>query len=122
MDWLRFFVNGVSEESRDAVARSNQLLALRQEYREKLQAQKVPGRTLELMENLFKEPVITVASARERLKVTTRTAQQNVDRLLQAGILREVTGRQRYRIFVAQRIIQVVEADQATRQVSRADA
>jgi Fic family protein len=115
-DWVRFFVNGVSEESRDAVARSNQLLALRQEYREKLQAQKLSGRALELMENLFKEPVTTVASARERLKVTTRAAQQNVDRLLRAGILKEVTGRQRYRVFVAQRIIQIVEADQAPKQ------
>lgn len=117
-DWVRFFVNGVSEESRDAVARSNQLLALRQEYREKLQAQKVPGRALDLMENLFKEPVITVTSARDRLKVTTRAAQQNVDRLVQAGIVKEVTGRQRYRVFVAQRIIQIVEADQAPKQVS----
>lgn len=119
MDWLRFFVNGVSEESRDAVARSNQLLALRQEYREKLQAQKLPGRTLELMEHLFKVPVITVAGARELLKLTTRSAQQNVDRLLQAGILKEVTGRQRYRVFVAQRIIQIVEADQAAKQISQ---
>ena len=118
MDWLRFFVNGVSEESRDAVARSNQLLMLRQQYREKLQAQKSPGRALELMENLFKEPVMTVAAARNRLKVTTRAAQQNVDRLVQAGILKEVTGRQRYRIFVAQKIIQIVEADKAPRQVT----
>lgn len=118
MDWVRFFVNGISEESRDAVARSNQLLALRQDYREKLQAQKSPGRTLELMENLFKEPVITVAVARDRLNVTTRAAQQNVDRLLQAGILKEVTGRQRYRVFVAQKIIQIVEADKAARQVT----
>ena len=70
------------------------------------------------MESLFEEPVATVASARDRLKVTTRAAQQNVDRLLQAGILKEVTGRQRYRIFVAQRIIQIVEADQApTKQI-----
>jgi len=118
MDWLRFFVNGVAEESRDAVARSNQLLALRQKYREKLQAQKVPGRTLELMENLFKKPVTTVTGARDLLKLTTRSAQQSVDRLLQAGILQEVTGRQRYRVFVAQRIIQIVEADQATKQIS----
>ncbi len=118
MDWLRFFVNGVSEESRDAVARSNQLLTLRQRYREKLQARKAPGRALELMENLFREPVITVAGARNRLKVTTRAAQQNVDRLVQAGILKEVTGRQRYRVFVAQKIIQVVEADKAPRQVT----
>ncbi len=117
-DWVRFFVNGVAEESRDAVARSNQLLALRQEYRQKLQAQKLPGRALELMEHLFKEPVTTVAAARERLKVTTRAAQQNVDRLLRAGILKEVTGRQRYRVFVAQRIIQIVEADQAPKQIA----
>lgn len=115
MDWLRFFMNGVSEESRDAVARSNQLLSLRQEYRKKLQAQKSPGRTLELMENLFRDPVITATSAREQLKVTTRAAQQNVDRLVHAGILKEVTGRQRYRVYVAQRIIQIVEADQAKR-------
>ena len=121
MDWLRFFVNGVSEESRDAIARSHQLLVLRQEYREKLQAQKVPGRTLELMENLFKEPVITVAGARDLLKLTTRSAQQNVDRLLQAGILKEVTGKQRYRVFVAQRIIQIVDADQATKQISQSE-
>ena len=118
IDWLRFFVNGISEESRDAVARSNQLLTLRQRYREKLQARKAPGRALELMENLFREPVITVAGARNRLKVTTRAAQQNVDRLVQAGILKEVTGRQRYRVFVAQKIIQVVEADKAPRQVT----
>lgn len=117
-DWLRFFVNGVSEESRDAVARSNQLFTLRQKYREKLQAQKLPGRTLELMESLFKDPVVTVAGARDRLKVTTRAAQQNVDRLVQTGILKEVTGRQRYRVFVAQRIIQIVEADKAPRQIT----
>jgi Fic family protein len=115
-DWIRFFLDGVSEESRDAVARSNQLLALRQEYRERLQAQKFPGRTLELMELLFREPAITVSSARDHLKVTTRAAQQNVDKLLREGIVKEVTGRQRYRVFVAQKIIQIVEADTAPKQ------
>ena len=118
VDWVRFFVSGVSEESRDAVARSSQLLALRQQYRERLQTKKSPGRTLALMENLFKEPVTTVAGARDRLKVTTRAAQQNIDRLVQEGILKEVTGRQRYRVFVAQKIIQIVEADKAPRQVT----
>jgi cell filamentation protein, protein adenylyltransferase len=113
-DWLRFFLTGVSEESRDAVARSNQLLALRQRYREKLQGEKFPGRILELMETLFTEPVLTVSSARQRLKVTARAAQQNVDKLVRAGILTEVTGRIRYRVFVAKRIIQIVEADRAT--------
>jgi Fic family protein len=114
-DWLRFFLTGVSEESRDAVARSNELLALRQEYRGQLQAEKFSGRTLELMETLFTEPVLTVFSAKQRLRVTTRAAQQNVDKLVGAGILTEVTGKVRYRIFVAKRIIQVVETDRALR-------
>ena len=114
-DWLLFFLNGVSEESRDAVARSNQLLALRQAYRMRLQAERVSGRTLELMETLFTEPVLTVSSARQRLRVTTRAAQQNVDKLVRAEILTEVTGKARYRVFVAKRIIEVVEADSARR-------
>jgi Fic family protein len=121
-DWVRFFLNGVSEEARDAVARSNQLLALRQEYRKKLQAQKAPSRTLELMEMLFTEPVITVAGAKQRLQVTTPSAQQNVDKLVRAGIVREVTGKARYRVYVAQKIMQIVEADRAPKQKELFDA
>jgi Fic family protein len=121
-DWVRFFLKGVSEEARDAMARSNQLLALRQEYRQKLQARKAPGHTLELMEMLFIEPVVTVPGAKVRLKVTMRSAQQNVDKLLRAGIVKEVTGKRRYRVFVAQKIMQIVEADQAPKQERLLDA
>jgi len=113
IDWVEFFLNGVAEEARDAVARSNQLLALRQEYRKKLQTQKAPARTLELMEMLFTEPVVTILGAKQRLKVTTPSAQQNVDKLVRAGIVREVTGKRRYRVYVAQKIMQIVEADRA---------
>jgi Fic family protein len=119
VEWVSFFLNGVSEEARDAVARSNQLLVLRQRYRDKLQAQKFPGHTLELMERLFVEPATTILSARKRLDVTTRSAQQNVDKLIRAEILKEVTGKRRYRIFVAQEIIQIVEADRALEQTGR---
>jgi Fic family protein len=119
IDWVRFFLNGVSEEARDAVARSNQLLALRQDYRRKLQTQKAPGRTLELMEMLFTEPVVTVAGAKQRLRVTTPSAQQNVDKLVRAGIVREVTGKARYRVYVAQKIMQIIEADRAPRSPKR---
>lgn len=114
-DWVRFFVTGISEESQDAVARSNQLVALRQDYRQKLQAEKFPGHALELMETLFTQPVVTVQAAQQRLKVTARAAQQNVDKLVRAAMLTEVTGKARYRVYVAKKIIQVVEADRAPR-------
>ena len=112
-DWVCFFLRGVTEESRDAVARSNQLLELRQQYRKKLQTAKFPGRTLELMETLFTEPVVTVAGARLRLGVTTRSAEKNISKLVEAGMLSETTGKRRYRVFVAQKIMRIVEADQA---------
>jgi Fic family protein len=116
-DWVRFFLTGISEESQDAVARSKQLLALRQDYRQKLHAEKFPGRALELMETLFTQPVVTVRSAQQQLRVTARAAQQNVDRLVGAAILAEVTGKARYRVYVAKKIIQVVEADRAPKAV-----
>ncbi len=112
-DWVRFFLRGVAEESRDAVARSNQLLELRQQYRKKLQTEKFPGRALELMETLFTEPVVTVAAASLRLGVTARSAEKNISKLVRTGMLSETTGKRRYRIFVAQKILRIVEVDHA---------
>jgi Fic family protein len=109
MEWITFFLRGVAEQSRDAMHRSNQLLDLWQEYRQRLQAARSSGLLLQLVDELFSYPAITIAQAARRLNVTARAAQLNVDKLLREQILEEVTGRQRNRIFVARGIIATLE-------------
>jgi hypothetical protein len=45
--------------------------------------------------------------------VTQRSAQLNVEKIVAAGILKEATGRQRNRIFIAPEIIRIIEAQEA---------
>jgi hypothetical protein len=46
------------------------------------------------------------------LKLSQPAAQHNIDRLVTEGILTEVIGRQRGRIYVASRIMEIVEDEE----------
>ncbi len=114
VEWISYFLRGVAEQSRDAVKRANRLLDLRQEYRQKLQSARSSSLLLQLVDELFSFPAITTSRAKKQLKVTPRSAQLNMDKLIEAGIIREMTGRQRNRLFVASEVLRIVEAQEIT--------
>lgn len=103
-----FFLLGVSEQSQDSIARAEKLLALCMGYRKRLQ--KGPATALQMVDHLFSYPAISISQVASRLGVTFPAAQKNIERLVREGILKEVTGRQRYRVYTAPEIIRIVEA------------
>ena len=109
-DWISFFLRGVAEQSRDALARSARLLNLWQDYRGEFQSARSSALQLRLVDQLFAYPAITATQAAKFLKVTHRSAQLNIDKLIHKGILKEVTGKQRNRVFVAPQIVKIIEA------------
>ena len=113
-DWVLYFLEGVRTEADDAIHRSRRLLDLRQAYRAGLERARAPGLSLRLVDNLFTVPATSVPRAAKLLRVTQRSAQLTVGKLAQAGILVEVTGRKRDRVFVAREILRVLEAEEAT--------
>ena len=82
-------------------------------YRQRLQSARLSVLLLDLVDDLFSYPVVTIAQAAERLKITQRSAALNIQKLVDEGILHETTGKQRNRVFVAPEIIHIVEASQA---------
>ena len=113
IDWIDFFLEGVAEQSRDAVRRSRQLLDLWQTYRDKMQSARSSVISLQLIDQLFATPAITAAYARKILEVNPVTAQRAIDRLQQAGILQEATGQRRNRVYIAPELFALLDADQA---------
>ncbi len=107
--WIDFFVEGVMIQSKKAASRSHQLLDLREEYRTHLQGVGQSSNLLLLADMLFERPAISVPQAREGLGITNTAAQKNVERLVAEGILAEVTGMRRNRIYLATRILEVIE-------------
>lgn len=108
-EWIIFFLRGVAEQAEDAIVRANKLQKLSTEYREQLQTVRASTALLKLTDYLFNHPVITVPLAQSILKHSQPSAQHNIDRLVQEGILQEITGRQRGRVYIADRIMAIVE-------------
>jgi len=112
-EWISFFLQGVAEQSKDAIDRSEHLLALWQAYRATLHSARSSTLQLQLVDDLFSSPAITIGQAAKHLKVTQRSAQLNVEKLVRTGILREETGKKRNRVFMAPETIKIIEASRA---------
>jgi Fic family protein len=108
-DWIIFFLRGVAEQAEDAVVRANKLQKLSSEYREQLLSVRASTALLKLTDHLFNRPVMTVQSAQTILNHSQPSAQHNIDRLVKEGILQEITGKQRGRVYLAARIMAIVE-------------
>jgi len=103
--WIRFFLQGVKECSEESIDQAEGLLQLRERYRGQFQSARSSALLQKLIDGLFQSPSLTIGHAAKLLEVTHAAAAYNVRKLMDAGILREVTGRKRDQIFVAPEII-----------------
>jgi Fic family protein len=108
--WIRFFLAGVAETSRQAARQAQHLDEIRHRYRDQLKGQ---HRARALLEELFVNPYVTASRAARRLNVTTPTAQKSIAVLQKLGILEEKTGKAWGRIYVATPILKAMESPPA---------
>lgn len=99
--WLKFFLDGISEVSNGATETARAIVALRERHRAEVTANfgRAAGNGLRILERLFERPFVTVAQVSESLGITFPPANELVRRMVQQGILEEVTGQERYRVF-----------------------
>ncbi len=108
-NWLLFFLRGISSQSQDAITRIERLGQLRTAYRERLRTERAAGRLLKTLDVLFERPILNIRQLESALEVPYRTAQRYVEKLEKIGILREVTGQARNRLYRADEIFRVIE-------------
>lgn len=107
--WLQYFLNGVARQSEDALGRAakiNQLLAAWRKAAADTSS-KVP---LRLVEALGANPYLTLTGASRQLKVAFTTVQRAAERLQKLGIVKEVSGQQRNRVYCATALLSILEA------------
>lgn len=98
-EWLTFFLRGVAEVSAQATETARRILALQQEHRSFIQSRMRTINASRLLEHLFHRPVISVANAAKLLSITPEGANRLVSEIASLGILKEMTGRPRKRLF-----------------------
>jgi Fic family protein len=110
-DWLEFVLNGITSEAQDAIARAGRLLALRSAYHARVERARSSVMTVKLIDALFSDPVITTGRTSALLDLRPASAQVHIDRLIAGGILREVTGGRRNRVYAAEEVIRLLEEE-----------
>ena len=108
-DWLLFFLRGVTTEARDASRRAGKLFDLRESYRDRFEREGARGNLLAAVNHLFANPVTGIRELAEFLGVSFEAARRLVKRLEDEGVLEEITGRRRNRVYAAREVIEVLE-------------
>ena len=108
-DWMLFFLRGVDEQSRDAIDRAKKLQDAHSAFRAVLQQNYRSSQTLQVADLLFEEPVISAQRIVERLGCSHQSAMQTLRRLEKLEIVKEMTERQRNRLYYAPVIFGILE-------------
>lgn len=99
--WLKFFLRGVADVSREATETARAIVSLRETDRGKIinELGRVAGNALKIHEALFRFPLVSVNPIAEMLDVSFTSANRLIDRLVELEILFEATGNARNRVF-----------------------
>lgn len=109
-DWLAFFLDGVAHAADEATHLARRIVALREHDRDRIAAGfgRRAANAQRLLDDLFRQPVVSAKTVERLLGVTQPTATRLVRDLEEMGLLREITGRQRYRVFAYTEYLELI--------------
>lgn len=99
--WLAFFLRGVIEVAGKAAQTARNILQLREQHRTAITDHlgRTAGNGHKVLETLFDRPIVSVGDVQKLTGTTFAAANTLVSRLVQQGILQEITGYARNRRF-----------------------
>jgi cell filamentation protein, protein adenylyltransferase len=109
LEWIDFFLQGVTEQANDAVRRTRELLDLSESYRRKIAPARNAGVLSSLIDGLFASPATTIPSVAANFNISYPAAKKNVQKLVALHILKPRRSG-RGSVYVAEDLLKIVEA------------
>ena len=108
--WLKFFLRGIIEVSKEALANAKEIIALKERLVDTLVKNNVGGlNAVRLLDLLFTKPVVTVSDISSALGISHQPAYDLVNQFEKLEILREITGKKRYKKYLFSDYIRIIE-------------
>jgi Fic family protein len=108
--WLKFFLKGIIDVSNEALATAKEIIILKAHLIDLLVEHDTGGMSaVRLLDLLFARPVITVADITSSLGISHQPAYDLVTKFEELGILREISGKKRYRKYLFVEYVRIIE-------------
>lgn len=99
--WLEFFLDGITETSLQAAEAAREILSLFEADRHRIESLGRPAASaLRVHQLLQQKPIVGIPDAAQKLGISAPTIAKSIQHLERLGIIREITGKQRGRMFV----------------------
>ena len=99
--WIEFFLDGITETSLQAAEAAREILSLFEADRQRIGTLGRPAASaLRVHQLLQQKPIIGIPAAAQKLAISPPTIAKSIQHLEDLGIVREITGKQRSRMFV----------------------
>jgi Fic family protein len=111
--WTLFFLRGVAEVAQDATELSRRIISLREEQRGRLMERGSRTRldSLKALELFYSKPHMQTTALSEALGCSFVTAQRAIADLVSLGLVQEITGRRRSRIYANREYVDLLDDD-----------
>ncbi len=107
--WVRFFMEAVQDTARQAVASARTLSEMIRRDRQTVQSLgRISGSAYRIFDLLAERPVLSVSAVCKRSGLVPNTAAKVMHTLEDAGLVREITGQKRNRLFCYDRYLKVL--------------
>lgn len=97
--WIRFFLKGIAATATEATETADRIFDLRERHRSQVIENQLGQNALRLIALLFARPVVNVNLVKAELDIAWATANKLVGQLEEIGLVSEVTGQKRSRVF-----------------------
>ena len=114
--WLTFFLHGVVETAHNSIQVFKDILQLKSRLEEQVLPRfsaRRQSNAQTLIKHLYRTPVVSVKSVTELLTVKPNTASALISDFVRYGVLREITGQRRNRLFIFEEYILIFHGDRA---------
>ena len=113
--WLKFFLRGIIEVSNEALANAREIITLKEKLLDTLVRNNIGGLSaVRLLDLLFAKPVVTVADISSELGISHQPAYDLVNQFETLGIIREITGKKRYKKYLFVDYVLIIERGTGT--------
>jgi Fic family protein len=97
--WIDFFLRGIGETAAEAAQTAQKVHAMRETHRRALEMNGGTLNDLAVLDRLFSQPLVNAAWVERSIGVSQPTANAILSRFEASGVLREITGQRRNRVY-----------------------